>query len=397
MDLSVRSTLIWNHDMTDGTDNNDSDDIPEIAELKLHLDHWHQDLGGRMVSFAGYSMPVQYEGVMAEHIWTRENAGLFDVSHMGQLIFRSENLDVGEQLEKLLPGNITGLGVDRLRYSLLLAEDGGILDDLMVTRRKDDFYMVVNGAVKHDDMAHILDVMPDDVTLNYMEDHALLALQGPKAGDVMKRLIPETDMLYFMQAGEYIWDGVTLWISRSGYTGEDGFEISVHNDDVQKLADALMAHDEVKPIGLGARDSLRLEAGLPLYGHDLNPEILPFAALLGFAVPKRRREEGGFIGSDAVIAQFNEKPENVRVGIKVEGRQPVREGASILNQDGDQVGVVTSGGFAPTLQYPISMGYVPEAMSIEGTKLTLLQRGKEIEGTVTSMPFVPNGYRRAPI
>lgn len=393
MDLSVRLTFIWNQNMTDVTDMNDG---PEIAELKLHLDAWHNALGGRMVSFAGYSMPVQYEGVMAEHLWTRENAGLFDVSHMGQLIFRSEDLDVGAALETLLPGNIKGLGVDRLRYSLLLADDGGILDDLMVTRRKDDFYMVVNGAVKHDDMAHILDVMPDNVTLNYMEDHALLALQGPKAGDVMKHLVPETDMLYFMQAGEFDWDGVSLWISRSGYTGEDGFEISVHNDDAQKLADALIAHQAVKPIGLGARDSLRLEAGLPLYGHDLNADILPFAASLGFAVPKRRREEGGFLGSDAVIAQYNNQPENIRIGIRVEGRQPVREGALILDPDGIQVGIITSGGFSPTLQYPISMGYVPVAMSIEGTKLTLQQRGKEISGTVTAMPFVPSGYRRAP-
>lgn len=367
-----------------------------MSDIKLHLDQWHQDLGGRMVSFAGYSMPVQYDGVMAEHLWTRENAGLFDVSHMGQLIFTSDNDDLGAILEAMLPGNIKGLGVDRLRYSLLLNDDGGILDDLMVTRRNDDFYMVVNGAVKHDDMAYILDNLPDTVTLNYMEDHALLALQGPKAGDVMKRLIPETDMLYFMQAGSYEWDGVSLWISRSGYTGEDGFEISVHNDDVQKLADALIAHEEVKPIGLGARDSLRLEAGLPLYGHDLNPQILPFAASLGFAVPKRRREEGGFIGSDAVLEQFNNGSEMVRVGIKVDGRQPVREGAIIVDDSGETIGNITSGGFAPSLQYPISMGYVPANMAAEGTELILQQRGKKVVGFVASMPFVPNGYRRPP-
>ncbi len=367
-----------------------------MSDIKLHLDQWHQALNGRMVSFAGYSMPVQYEGVMTEHLWTRENAGLFDVSHMGQLILSSEGDDVGAALEALLPGNIATLGLDRLRYSLLLAQDGGILDDLMVTRRSDDYYMVVNGAVKHEDMAYIRENLPDSVNLNFMEDHALLALQGPKAGDVMKRLIPETDMLYFMQAASYEWDGISLWISRSGYTGEDGFEISVHNDHVQKLADALIAHEEVKPIGLGARDSLRLEAGLPLYGHDLNPEILPFAASLGFAVPKRRREEGGFIGSDAVIEQFNIGPEMVRIGIKVDGRQPVREGAIIVDEGGETIGNITSGGFAPSLQYPISMGYVPANMATEGTELILQQRGKNIAGFVTSMPFVPNGYRRPP-
>ncbi len=367
-----------------------------MSDIKLHLDQWHQNLNGRMVSFAGYSMPVQYEGVMTEHLWTRENAGLFDVSHMGQLILSSDSDDVGAALEALLPGNIATLGIDRLRYSLLLAQDGGILDDLMVTRRSDDYYMVVNGAVKHEDMAYIRENLPDSVNLNYMEDHALLALQGPKAGDVMKRLIPETDMLYFMQAASYEWDGISLWISRSGYTGEDGFEISVHNDHAQKLADALIAHEQVKPIGLGARDSLRLEAGLPLYGHDLNPEILPFAASLGFAVPKRRREEGGFIGSDAVLEQFNIGPQMVRVGIKVDGRQPVREGAIIVDEGGETIGNITSGGFAPSLQYPISMGYVPANMATEGTELILQQRGKNIAGFVTSMPFVPNGYRRPP-
>lgn len=371
-------------------------DTKLMSDITLHLDQWHQELGGRMVSFAGYSMPVQYEGVMTEHLWTRENAGLFDVSHMGQLILSSESDDVGAALEALLPGNIATLGLDRLRYSLLLAQDGGILDDLMVTRRSDDYYMVVNGAVKHEDMVYIRENLPDSVNLNYMEDHALLALQGPKAGDVMKRLIPEADMLYFMQAGSYEWDGISLWISRSGYTGEDGFEISVHNDDVQKLADALIAHEEVKPIGLGARDSLRLEAGLPLYGHDLNTETLPFAASLGFAVPKRRREEGGFVGSAAVLEQFNVGPEMVRVGIKVDGRQPVREGAIIVDEGGETIGNITSGGFAPSLQYPISMGYVPANMTTEGTELILQQRGKNIAGFVTSMPFVPNGYRRPP-
>ncbi len=369
-----------------------------MGDIKLHLDQWHQDLGGRMVSFAGYSMPVQYDGVMAEHLWTRENAGLFDVSHMGQLIFSSDDssIDIGIELEKLLPANIIKLGVNRLRYSMLLAQDGGILDDLMVTRREHDFYMVVNGAVKHEDMAYIRENIDDRITLNYMEDHYLLALQGPKAGDVMKHLIPETDMLYFMQAGHYNWDGIDLWISRSGYTGEDGFEISVHNDDAQKLADALIAYEEVKPIGLGARDSLRLEAGLPLYGHDLTPEIMPFAANLSFAVPKRRREEAGFIGDDPILKQFADGPSDLRVGLAIEGRQPVREGAIIVDDQGQQIGAITSGGFSPTLQRPIAMGYVPMHLTEQGTGIIIQQRGKNIAAKVTAMPFVPNGYRRPP-
>ncbi len=368
------------------------------ADLKLYLDQWHQDLDGRMVSFAGYSMPVQYEGVMAEHIWTRENAGLFDVSHMGQLIFSSDDssIDIGVELEKLLPANIIKLGVNRLRYSMLLAEGGGILDDLMVTRREHDFYMVVNGAVKHEDMAYIRENLNDAITLNYMEDHSLLALQGPKAGYVMKQLIPTTDDLFFMQAGSYDWNGVKLWISRSGYTGEDGFEISVHNDDVHKLADALIQYEEVKPIGLGARDSLRLEAGLPLYGHDLTSETMPFSANLAFAVPKRRREEAGFIGDVHILKQFADGPETLRVGIAVEGRQPVREGAIIVDDNDKQIGIITSGGFAPTLQRPIAMGYVPMALSQEGTDIIIQQRGKNIAAKVTAMPFVPNGYRRPP-
>ncbi len=367
-------------------------------DIKLHLDQWHHDHGGRMVSFSGYSMPVQYDGVMAEHLWTRENAGLFDVSHMGQLVISCDDsaVDIGTELEKLLPGNIVNLGINRMRYSLLLAENGGILDDLMITRRENDFYMVVNGAVKHEDIAYIRENLPDNINLNYMEDHSLLALQGPKASDVLKRLIPDIDNLYFMQAGRFEWERAPLWVSRSGYTGEDGFEISIHNDDVLKFAEALTAHEEVKPIGLGARDSLRLEAGLPLYGHDLHPDILPFGASLGFAVPKRRREEGGFIGDQQVIEEYNKGPDHMRVGIEVVGRQPVREGAIIINGTGDQIGSITSGGFSPTLQRPIAMGYVPKDMTEIGTDVILQQRGKNIMGKVTAMPMVPNGYRRAP-
>ena len=374
-------------------DQNELDESPP-QDQKLPLDAWHRAQGARMVSFAGYEMPIQYEGIMAEHMWTRSKAGLFDVSHMGQVTFTGTDAD--KELERILPGEIQKLGVNRIRYSLLLAEDGGILDDLMVTRRADDIYTVVNGATKYDDIAYIIDNMSDDVTINLMEDHALLALQGPKAGEVLASLIPAVDDLYFMMAGEFMLDGMKLWISRSGYTGEDGFEISVDADNATKLADMLTAHDDVAPIGLGARDSLRLEAGLPLYGHDLSPEVTPMQADLGFALNKRRREEGGFAGAERVLAEHPNGAAMKRVGLNVEGRQPIREGAIIVDDAGNEIGQVTSGGFSPSLERPIAMAYVPSELSAEGTKLTAQQRGKPFSATVTAMPFVPHNYRRKP-
>lgn len=379
-----------------------SDQIDFIDMIEtLPLDAWHRARGARMVEFADYHMPIQYEGIMAEHLWTRENAGLFDVSHMGQLLFFAEGgADVAVALEQLSPGDIVGLGNGRMRYSLLLADNGGILDDLMVTRLGGGafegaaFYMVVNGAVKADDIAHLVEHLPDDVRLNHLDEQALLALQGPKAVDALARIVPGVDSLVFMAAASFDWNGTALWISRSGYTGEDGFEISVPADAVEALAEALCAQPEVKPIGLGARDSLRLEAGLPLYGHDLDPETTPIMADLGFALSKRRREAGDFPGAARILAERERGPALKRVGLVVDGRQPVREGATVLDAGDAEVGKVTSGGFAPSVGAPIAMAYVPLGLAAPGTRITLAQRGKTHTGIVTAMPFVPHRYVR---
>ena len=360
----------------------------------LALDSWHRSHGARMVGFAGYSMPVQYEGIMAEHLWTRENAGLFDVSHMGQLLIHGQGAD--RALERLLPGELQALPDRKLRYSLLLDENGGIIDDLMATRRGEDFYLVVNGATKHGDIAVLERLLPREVVLDHMREQALLALQGPKAVEVLERLVPGVSELGFMQGDAFQAPelGGTLWISRSGYTGEDGFEISVPGNAVAKLADALVADERVKPIGLGARDSLRLEAGLPLYGHDLDTHTTPVMAGLTFAIQKRRRAEGGFPGALRILAELENGPPSKRVGFEVEGRQPVREGGLVLDGDGNQVGKITSGGFSPSLQRPIAMGYVAAHLAEPGTVLKLEQRGKLFEARVAPMPFVPHRYHR---
>jgi aminomethyltransferase len=375
------------------------DEGVEIATQALPLDAWHRARGGRMVEFAGYWMPIQYEGIMAEHLWTRESAGLFDVSHMGQLSVSGEGAIAA--LEAMMPADIAGLAPHRARYSLLLDEAGGILDDLMLTRRGEDggagephVYMVVNGATKYDDIAHMIEQLPDSVTLNLMDDSALLALQGPKAVDALDRIVPGVAALVFMQGGWFAWAGHRLWISRSGYTGEDGFEISLPAEAAEALADALLAEAEVKPIGLGARDSLRLEAGLPLYGHDLDPETTPVMADLGFALFKRRREAADFPGAARILAEREGGAVARRVGLRIEGRQPVREGAAVLDGEGSTVGRVTSGGFAPSIGAPIAMAYVPAAMTAPGTRLQLAQRGKVHAAEVVPMPFVPHRYVR---
>ena len=371
-----------------------SDEFPEdpgdIIQT-LPLDHWHRARNARMVPFAGYQMPIQYEGIIAEHLWTRESAGLFDVSHMGQLLISGSYAD--KALEAILPGDIVNLGVDKMRYSLLLDDDGGILDDLMVTRRAGDFYLVVNGATKADDIAHLHEYLPEELTLNHLDEQALLALQGPKAVDALARICPGVEALVFMTAGAFDIAGVPAWISRSGYTGEDGFEISIPADRAEEIASLLEAQPEVKPIGLGARDSLRLEAGLPLYGHDLDPSIDPAVAGLGFAVPKRRRAEGGFPGATSICRHFAEGPPRKRIGLAVGGRLPAREGALIF--DGEtQVGAITSGGFSPTLQAPIAMGYVAAGSAAIGHPLQIEVRGKRLDAVVTPMPFVPHRYVR---
>ncbi len=360
----------------------------------LPLNDWHVAQGARMVPFAGYSMPIQYEGIMAEHLWTRANAGLFDVSHMGQLNLVGDG--AAEALEAIVPGAMTTLKPGKIRYTLLLNDKGGILDDLMVTNAAKHLYLVVNGATKHDDIAYMQANLPATVTLVHRTDDALLALQGPKAVTAFARLVPGAAELYFMESGPFEWNGIPLGVSRSGYTGEDGFEISVPAAHVQKLADALLAMDEVKPVGLGARDSLRLEAGLPLYGHDLTPETLPVEADLSFALSKTRREKGNFAGAAQVLAQYPDKSMRKRVGLAIEGRQPVREGAEVVDHDGAVIGMVTSGGFSPTLERPIAMAYIPADLAIPGTTISLRQRNKIIASTVTTMPFVPNGYHRRP-
>jgi aminomethyltransferase len=372
------------------------EDLPETTE-QLPLDAWHRAQGGRMVPFAGYAMPIQYEGIVAEHEWTRNHAGLFDVSHMGQLMITGENAAV--ELEKLLPGAIATLKPGRIRYSLLLDENGGILDDLMVTNVTPEggepaYYMVVNGATKWDDIAHLREHLADEVTLTHLDERALLALQGPEAAAVLETLLPGVSAdLVFMQGTSCEWRGEALGVGRSGYTGEDGFELSYPADKVAELAEALVADDRVRPIGLGARDSLRLEAGLPLYGHDLSPETDPVSAGLTFALTKKRREEGGWMGHERVAQVFADGAARKRVGLALEGRLPAREGATVYFGD-SEVGTVTSGGFSPTLGHPIAMAYVASEHTAEGTVLEIEVRGKRLPARVVPTPFVPHNYYR---
>ena len=367
--------------------------LVEAQLQKLPLDEWHRAQGGRMVPFAGYEMPVQYEGIMAEHLWVRENAGLFDVSHMGQILVHGSHVD--SALETLLPGELKLLGDMKLRYSLLLAEDGTIIDDLMATRRGEAFYLVVNGATKQGDLEVFEQLLPRSAVVDHMKEQALLALQGPKAAEVLEAVAPGVSNLSFMEGGPFRAVGHPVWISRSGYTGEDGFEISIPSVAVQQLADWLVGDERVKPIGLGARDSLRLEAGLPLYGHDLNETISPIEADLGFAVSKRRREAADFPGARRILAERDGGLSRIRVGLIVEGA-PAREGAEILDQSGAPLGVVTSGGFAPSLGKAIALGFVPPTQAAPGTKLQVSVRNRAQAAEVVQMPFVPHRYFRKP-
>jgi aminomethyltransferase len=375
-------------------DDNSMDDGAEAEVLTLPLDAWHRAHGGRMVEFAGYWMPVQFEGILAEHHWTRESAGLFDVSHMGQLFISGEGVEAA--LEALLPIDLSTLDLGGQRYSLLLNEDGGTLDDLMVTRWAEGFYVVVNGATKWDDIAHLREHLPDEVTLNHLDDRALFALQGPKAAVVLERHAKgewPLSALKFMRGAAFELEGVEVHISRSGYTGEDGFEISVQGEAAERIADLLCAEDEVKPIGLGARDSLRLEAALPLYGHDLDEQTSPVEAGLLFGINKRRRSEGGFMGSARVLREIAEGPARKRVGLALEGRLAAREGAEIF-AGSQKVGMVTSGGFSPSLEHPIAMAYVAPDHAATGTQLEIDVRGKRLPARVVAMPFVPHRYYR---
>ena len=386
-------------------DNTQDDDAPETGVLPL--DGWHRAHGARMVEFAGYWMPVQYGGegggIIAEHLWTRNHAGLFDVSHMGQLAVSGDGVDAA--LEAILPIDLSTLKPGRQRYSLLLDENGGVLDDLMLTDAADHYYMVVNGATKWDDIAHLRENLPDAITLTLLDEAALLALQGPEAALALGRLdlVPVNEAgltvgeMTFMDSGQFLWGDVALRVSRSGYTGEDGYEISVPADHAAALADALCAQPEVKPIGLGARDSLRLEAGLPLYGHDLTPESGPVEAGLTFAINKRRRTPvemggGGFPGAERVLGQLADGAPRKRVGLLLEGRMAAREGAIVMLHD-QQVGIVTSGGFSPSLERPIAMAYVTAEVA-DVPALTIDVRGKRLAATVVPLPFVSHRYHR---
>jgi aminomethyltransferase len=373
----------------------------ELARTPLYDLHW--DLGARMVGFAGYAMPVQYPaGIISEHLHTRARAGLFDVSHMGQAIL--EGPGAGKLLERLVPGDIATLSRGRMRYTQLLDDHGHILDDLMVTRLADGedrerLFLVVNAATKAADFAFLTSRLPG-CRLTILDDRALLALQGPKAVDVLRRQVSgpaglELAKMPFMSSKSVEWDGIVLKTSRCGYTGEDGFEISLPASAATAFAKALLADPEVCPVGLGARDSLRLEAGLCLYGHDIDETTDPVEAGLLWSISKRRREEGGFSGYETIKRAIAEGPRRKRIGLMLEGKAPAREGSEILSLDGGQmIGRVTSGGFAPTLERPIAMGYVDAAYASLGTEVRLTARGKLLSATQTLMPFVPHRYFR---
>jgi aminomethyltransferase len=352
----------------------------------------HVALGAKLVPFAGYEMPVQYpEGIVAEHRWTRESASLFDVSHMGQI--RIAGADADAALERLVPGDLKGLAEGGMRYTLFTNDAGGVLDDLMATRVAEGFLLVVNADRKHADLA-LLQQALGAARVAARFERGLLALQGPKAAVALARRAPDCARLAFMTGAEMAVAGVPCFVTRSGYTGEDGFEIGCPGERAAELARALLAEPEVKPAGLGARDSLRLEAGLCLYGHDLDERTTPIEASLAWAVAKRRRAEGGFPGAGTILRQLREGAPRRRAGLRPEGRQPAREGAAVQEAGGAEIGVVTSGGFGPTVNAPIAMGYVAAAHAKAGTPVRLVVRGKPLPATVAPLPFAPHRYFR---
>ena len=368
---------------------------------KLGLHDLHVELGGRMVPFAGYQMPVQYSaGVMAEHLHTRLAAGLFDVSHMGQVILQPRATYEATALafESLMPVDVLAVAPGRQRYGLFTNDTGGILDDLMFANRGDHVFVVVNAGCKAADIAHMTAHLSDVCDVIPVVDRALLALQGPLAEVALAQLVPGVAAMRFMDAVIMSWHGVDLWISRSGYTGEDGFEISVPDAVAHDLATTLLAMPEVKPIGLGARDSLRLEAGLCLYGHDINETTSPVEAGLTWAIQKSRRSggarAGSFPGAARIMDELANGPDRIRVGLRPDGRAPMREGTSLFDPDGTPLGEVTSGGFGPSVQAPIAMGYVAAKHSAIDTKLDGDVRGKRLPVTVCATPFYPTTYKR---
>jgi aminomethyltransferase len=374
-----------------------SDPVPELQKTPLHA--LHLELGARMVAFAGYSMPVQYpEGLIAEHRHTRASAGLFDVSHMGQL--RLVGPDAAAAFETVIPMDVVDLAPGKQRYGLLLTDEGTIIDDLMFVNRGGELFVIVNGACKQGDLQHLHERIGSRCQVIPLPERALLALQGPKAVDAIKRVLPETDKLVFMTGAGLQWQGADLFVTRSGYTGEDGFEISVPGAHAEALARALLAQPEVKPVGLGARNSLRLEAGLCLYGNDIDTSTTPVEAALTWAIQKVRRtggeRAGGFPGAQRVLAQLEgrEAIARKRVGLVARERVPVREHAQLQEPQGQRVGEVTSGLLAPSLDQPIAMGYLPPQLAAPGTRVDALVRGKPVPMEVSPMPFVPNRYHR---
>ena len=371
-----------------------SDEAPKRTSLYDE----HVRLGARLVPFAGYEMPVQYPtGILTEHGWTRQHAGLFDVSHMGQCFISGPDAETTAQaLERIVPADILGLVPHQQRYSQLLSEQGGTLDDLMITRTETDgtFYAVVNASRKDHDFAHLTRHLAPGIALDRRDDLALVALQGPKAEAVLAKSVPALRDLKFMHYLDASISGVGVHISRSGYTGEDGFEISLPARHAAKLWNNLLTDPAVKPIGLGARDSLRLEGGLCLYGHELDETISPVEAGLMWSIPKRRRAEGGFIGAARVQRELAEGVTRKRVGIRPEGRAPARDGSIITNAEGRQIGIITSGGFGPTVGGPIAMGYVETQSSVPGTSVQLIVRGQPLPASIVKLPFVPNRFKR---
>jgi aminomethyltransferase len=367
--------------------------------LKTPLHALHLELGARMVPFAGYSMPVQYPaGLMAEHLHTRNAAGLFDVSHMGQL--RLVGPDAAAAFESLMPVDVIGLAPGKQRYGLLLTDEGTIIDDLMFVNRADDLFVIVNGACKHGDLKHIVERIGKRCTVEPQFDRGLLALQGPQAVTALQRLLPGVEKLVFMTGAAFNWQGRPVFATRSGYTGEDGFELSLAAADTEAFARALLAQPEVKPVGLGARNSLRLEAGLCLYGNDIDTTTTPVEAALNWAMQKVRRtggaRAGGFPGADRVLAQLDGTAplQRVRVGLIAQERVPVREHTELHSEAGERVGEVTSGLLGPSINQPIAMGYLPPALAAVGTRVNAMVRGKAVPMQVAPMPFVPNRYFR---
>jgi aminomethyltransferase len=368
-------------------------DSSKLARTPLHA--LHLELGARMVPFAGYDMPVQYPaGVLAEHRHTRAAAGLFDVSHMGQVMLRGP--DAATALESLVPGDIVGLGLGRQRYTMFTDERGGILDDLMVTHRGDHLFLVVNAANKDADIAHLRAGIANGAGVEPLPDRALLALQGPQAAAVLERLAPGAAPMGFMTGRDLAVAGIDCFITRSGYTGEDGYEMSVPADQAEALARRLLAEPEVLPVGLGARDTLRLEAGLCLHGSDIDATTTPIEAGLNWTIAKRRREQGGFPGDAIIRRQLAEGTKRLRVGLRLADRAPARAHTTIVvESEGERsVGEVTSGGIAPSLDAPIAMGYVRADLAKPGTALGLMVRGARRAASVVPMPFVPHRYRK---